>query len=587
MARRARRSIVVLVQAGMLAAMLAVPAGVRAADATTITTLVSNLNPSLRGESVTFTATVRLEDGTTPVTVGTVRFGRGSGCGAGFTQLQAARAVNTDGVVTFSNADIFFGTTTIWGCYDGVAGQTLSSGASVNQTVVAALPTTLTVHPAGGPFGGTADLSATLVISGRGTPVGGAGVSFSLNGGPAIASTTNASGVATVTGASLEGIASGTYDAGVAASFAGSSTRLASSGTAALTVGPAHEDRLPTTTTVSCGSGPFSYTGDAITPCSVTVTASDGLSLTPDPDYAGNVAAGTATASYTYGGDATHEGSSGSATFTIDPADAACDVSGFEGRYDGAAHGATGTCTGVAGEDLSAGLDLGASFTDAPGGTAAWSFAADNYRPQSGGVGIHIGRAPSAVTVRCPDQVTYTGLPQTPCSASVSGAGGLDRPLDVDYAGNVLGTATATATFTGDANHDGDAASATFLVAYAWSGFLQPINDTGHEGAGAESRFHAGQTIPAKFVLADAFGTVVTQDGDPVFSRSAIGGSCDTTTVPEPVADVDPSEGTAFTWSGDHYQFNWSTRGLAPGEYRISAGLADGTQRSVDICLTR
>lgn len=586
MAHSARRSVVVLVQAAVLAAMLAMPAAVHAADATTSTTIVSSLNPSLRGETVTFTATVRLGDGT-PVTVGTVRFGSGPGCGAGFSQEQSARAVDANGVVTWSTHDIFFGTTSIWGCYDGVAGQTLSSGAFVNQTVVAALPTTLSVDPASGPFGGTADLSATLTISGRGTPIAGATVSFSLNGGTSLSATTNASGVATVAGVSLAGLASGRYPSGITAAFAATPTRLASNGSADLTVGPAHEDHLPTVTTVSCGPGPFSYTGDAITPCSVTVTASDGLDLTPDPVYADNVAAGTATASYSYPGDATHEGSADSTTFTIDPADATCDVAGFDGPYDAAAHGATGTCTGIGDEDLSAGLDLGASFSDVPGGTAAWSFTADNYRSQSGEVAIAIGRAPPTVSVTCPGELTYTGLPQTPCSAAVTGAGGLDQPLDVDYTDNVLGPATASATFPGDANHAGDAASTTFLVAYAWSGFLQPVNDTGHEGVGAESRFHAGQTIPAKFVLTDASGNVVTQGDDPTFTRSANRGSCDDMTVAEPVSDVDPSNGSTFAWSGGQYHFNWSTKGLVPGEYRIFANLADGTHRSVDICLTR
>jgi hypothetical protein len=42
--------------------------------------------------------------------------------------------------------------------------------------------------------------------------------------------------------------------------------------------------------------------------------------LTAQPTYTNNVNAGTATASYTYGGDANHSGSSGSATFTISPA---------------------------------------------------------------------------------------------------------------------------------------------------------------------------------------------------------------------------------------------------------------------------
>ena len=45
----------------------------------------------------------------------------------------------------------------------------------------------------------------------------------------------------------------------------------------------------------------------------------------------------------------------------------------------------------------------------------------------------------------------------------------------------------------------------------------------------------------------------------------------------------------AITCSGvaGQYHFNWSTKGLTAGEYRIFANLADGTARYVDICLTK
>jgi hypothetical protein len=42
-----------------------------------------------------------------------------------------------------------------------------------------------------------------------------------------------------------------------------------------------------------------------------------------------------------------------------------------------------------------------------------------------------------------------------------------------------------------------------------------------------------------------------------------------------------------FIWDGAQYHYNWSTKGLPAGLYRISAKLADGTIRSVDICLTK
>jgi hypothetical protein len=49
------------------------------------------------------------------------------------------------------------------------------------------------------------------------------------------------------------------------------------------------------------------------------VTGAGGLNLTPDPTYANNVNAGTATASYSYAGDANHEPSLDSETFVITP----------------------------------------------------------------------------------------------------------------------------------------------------------------------------------------------------------------------------------------------------------------------------
>ena len=89
--------------------------------------------------------------------------------------------------------------------------------------------------------------------------------------------------------------------------------------------------------------------------------------------HTNNLNAGTATATAAYADSANHLGSSDSATFVIDKANAIVLVTGYTGNYDGAAHGATGSATGVLGETLS-GLDLGASFTNVPGGTATWTF---------------------------------------------------------------------------------------------------------------------------------------------------------------------------------------------------------------------
>jgi hypothetical protein len=78
----------------------------------------------------------------------------------------------------------------------------------------------------------------------------------------------------------------------------------------------------------------------------------------------------------------------------INKADATFNVVGFKGVYDGNAHGASGTATGVGGANLSS-LSLGVPFTNVPGGTANWTFTdvTGNYNNKSGSVAITITTA--------------------------------------------------------------------------------------------------------------------------------------------------------------------------------------------------
>ncbi len=91
---------------------------------------------------------------------------------------------------------------------------------------------------------------------------------------------------------------------------------------------------------------------------------------------------------------------------TITQANPTCSVNGWTGVYDGNPHGATGTCSGVYGETLE-GLDLGASFTDFPGGTASWVFTdiTGNYNDANGNVEIMISKTDPTCSVD-----GYTGV---------------------------------------------------------------------------------------------------------------------------------------------------------------------------------
>jgi hypothetical protein len=125
------------------------------------------------------------------------------------------------------------------------------------------LATALAVAPAGGVYGGTVGLAATLTRGG--TPVAGQPIAFTLNGTPVGTATTNASGLATLASASLGTIPAGGYPVGVGASFAGSGPYLPSSGTAALTVAKAG-----TTTTAQNATATY---GDAGVTLTTTVVA--------------------------------------------------------------------------------------------------------------------------------------------------------------------------------------------------------------------------------------------------------------------------------------------------------------------------
>jgi len=185
-----------------------------------------------------------------------------------------------------------------------------------------------------------------------------------------------------------------------------------------------------------------------------------------------DLSATTHTEAGDYPGDAwtlnnTNYTASGTVHDSIAKADATCMIIGDTRIYDGAEHGASGACTGVGGVTLT-GLNLGSKHDHVPGGTAHWTFTNANYKNQSGSVSITINKAPSLVTVTCPFSVPYTGSAQKPCSALVTGAGGLNQPLTVEYNGNTnIGTATANADFAGDTDHTGSSGFKEFTITSA------------------------------------------------------------------------------------------------------------------------
>ena len=201
-----------------------------------------------------------------------------------------------------------------------------------------------------------------------------------------------------------------------------------------------------------------------------------------------NVPGGTAT--WTFAGDTNYKSATGSVAIVITQADAVVNVSGFSGVYDGNAHGATGTATGVKGESLTSLLNLGSSFTNVPGGTATWTFAGDtNYKSATGSVGVVITQADAVVSVSGFSGVydgnahgatgTATGVKGEPLTSLLS--------LGSDFT-NVPG-GTATWTFAGDTNYKSATGSVGIVITQAdavvsVSGFSGVYDGNAHGATG-------------------------------------------------------------------------------------------------------
>src|SRR5207249_2403528 len=141
---------------------------------------------------------------------------------------------------------------------------------------------------------------------------------------------------------------------------------------------------------------------------------------------ANNIAAGPATAAASWAGDPNHTGSTGTGGFTIGPASSMVTVTCTAGApytYTGSPQTpctAAASAEGRSAGEVSGSLSYANNIAAGPA-TAAASWAGDpNHTGSTGTGGFTIGPASSMVTVTCTAGApyTYTGSPQTPCTAA-------------------------------------------------------------------------------------------------------------------------------------------------------------------------
>ena len=238
----------------------------------------------------------------------------------------------------------------------------------------------------------------------------------------------------------------GSYDV-VVSNACGSAT----SNAATLTVNKA-------TATVTLSNLTQTYTGSPLYPTATTNPSGLAIVWTNAPQTnAGNYSV-TATVN-----DPNYQGSA-SGTFVISKADATCSISGYTGVYDGDPHGASGSCVGVKGETL-AGLDLGDSFTNVPGGTANWTFTDEtgNYNDASGSAAIVISKADAVCTVTGWSGV-YDGDPHGASGSCLGVKGETLAGLDLGASFTNVPGGTANWTFTDETGNYNDASGSVAIV---------------------------------------------------------------------------------------------------------------------------
>ena len=211
--------------------------------AATTTALVSSLNPSVSGQSVTFTATVSGSGSPT----GTVQFaidGRNAGTPVALTGGQS----------TYTTSALTVGMHSVTAAYGGDAANASSMSSTLTQTVTAAkVSTTLTLTNATGGQGQTVMLTARLRQTVSRSLLSGKTLTFKIDGVTVGTAVTHSSGQATLTYTLPVTETVGSHV--LSASFAGDNANNPSSATGTLTVAAAKANTTLTLTNATGGQG--------------------------------------------------------------------------------------------------------------------------------------------------------------------------------------------------------------------------------------------------------------------------------------------------------------------------------------------
>ncbi len=204
---------------------------------------------------------------------------------------------------------------------------------------------------------------------------------------------------------------------------------------------------------------------------------------------------GTCTVRYEQAGGDCHEPATEVIeTVSATPAPVMIDLGALNFSYDGAAK-AISPSTSPNGVGVSVTYNGVATAPTEAGDYAVVATVTDpNYQGSASGT-LVIAPADTSTTVTCPPSVTFNGNAFTPCTAQVSGPGGLSEALTPAYSNNVnAGTATATAEYPGSANYSASSGSANFTIMN--STVLMSVSSSRNPSAVGEAVSFSAQVTP-------------------------------------------------------------------------------------------
>lgn len=164
------------------------------------------------------------------------------------------------------------------------------------------------------------------------------------------------------------------------------------------------------------------------------------------------------------------------------------------------------------------------------------------------------------------------------CSAAVSAG-------QCTLIANKPGARTLTATYSGNSNFIGSAASEQITATYNFQGFFQPVDNQP-----TLNTVKNGSTVPVKWRLLDANGAYITDIAtvDPIKYIRWTQVACPGSAIPEDAIEelATATGGTALRWDGaSQFIYNWKTPSPGNRCVRLDVNFADGTARSANFKL--